>query len=155
MKTKKTALWIFFLGGLYLAAIVWARAELHARPQPQITTPSPWVFAVDPASTLANCGITVAQAATAQTWQCFTGDGKLYTCVKCSSSPGTFVPASFGGSVAGVQKVQGVAPGATGNVQLNCTLGFPATAASFSAGNSTTATIPAASFTVPCTGQGN
>jgi hypothetical protein len=60
------------------------------------------------------------------------------------SAPVQFAPAST--SVAGVQKVQGAGPGATGNVQLACTVPFPATLQSNSFG---------APLSVTCTGAGN
>jgi hypothetical protein len=58
-------------------------------------------------------------------------------------------------TAAGVQKVNGVAPGPTGNVNISCPGTTPATAANFSAGASTTATVPAMVVSTTCTGTGS
>jgi hypothetical protein len=60
------------------------------------------------------------------------------------SAPVQYAPPSS--VVAGVQRVQGTAPGATGNVQLACTLPFPSTLQSNTFG---------APISVACVGAGN
>ena len=106
-------------------------------------------FAVAPTFLLANC---VALVPTLATF-CPTGDGHIYFAPAGSSTftciAGCVVPTS------GVLKVQGVGPGATGNVQLTCTGTIGTQMATFSAGTSTSAQFPGVSVPVNCVGQGN
>jgi hypothetical protein len=93
-------------------------------------------------STLANCGTPTVPAI-------------------CVVIPGVYVwqNAAIGwvliGATNAVQKVQGVAPGATGNVSVSCTAALQSSTAAFTSGTTTSATVPAATLPVTCTGSGS
>lgn len=106
-------------------------------------------FAVASTFSLANCE---TGAVAGFTMFCPTGTGQVYYCLSnCSSAAGWVLV----GGATGVQKVQGTSPGATGNVSLTCTVPFPATMATFTAGTSTSAQFAASNILANCVGQGN
>lgn len=101
------------------------------------------------AGTVSGCTVTSGQSTF-----CFTtGSSTTAAALYLSSVGGAF--AAIGGGTSGVQKVNGTAPGATGNVTVGCTVAIPAGTATFTAGNSTSATIAAQTITATCTGTGS
>ena len=108
-----------------------------------ITAASPYSFQVT--GTLANCPV----VASGVTQFCFTTTG-LYQSV----NGGTWALVS-GGTSGAVTQVNSTAPGPTGNVTVSCTASFPATPASFAAGNTTSATVPSISIPVTCSAKGS
>jgi hypothetical protein len=122
------------------ALVVIGGGVVHAQ---AITSATPYSFSVT--GTFANCPAVVAGT----TQYCFSTTG-----ISESISGAAWVPVG-GAAATGVQKVQGVLPGATGNVSVSCTASFPSMSASFSAGTSTTAQVPTATLPVTCTGSGS
>lgn len=111
----------------------------------------PYEFSVAPGTTLANCAVVPNQT----TW-CWTSDGNTYKSI--NGAP--FVNAIP--VLTAVTRVNGVAPGATGNITLSCTAPAPAiTVTGTVAGPTTTLvqldtpTVVASGTTVTCVTAGN
>jgi hypothetical protein len=147
----KNKIW-FTLNLLLLLAILGFQS-IHASPIVQTGGLASGMFGVAPTYSLATCE---ANYLVGLTTYCPTGTGQLYYCLStsaCSTAAGWVQIGN--GSTTAVQKVQGVAPGATGNVSLACTATFAATAAAFTAGTTTQAMVPAGTLPVTCTGSGS
>lgn len=101
-------------------------------------------------TTVSNCGTPTLPA------ECIVATG-VYVCPNatgCSASTQwVLLPGSS--TTTGVQKVNSTSPGATGNVTVGCTVAIPASTATFTAGSSTSATIPSQNITATCTGTGS
>lgn len=100
-------------------------------------------------TTTANCGTPSLPAL------CIVATG-VYV---CPNSTGCSTAASWialgTAAATGVQKVNGVSPGATGDVTIGCAVPIPSSTGSFTAGTSTTLTVPGQTITATCAGTGS
>lgn len=94
----------------------------------------------------ANCGTPVTPSL------CVVGNGVW---IWQSAATGWFLPTPPVPATGGVKTVQGIAPGANGDVDLKCQVVFPSMQATFSGGVSTSASISTQTLPVPCVGVGN
>lgn len=153
MKNQLRIIAWMLAGALALAAIdAIAIKKVHAQAN------ATGAFEVSSTLLLAQCPAQVV--APTFTHFCPTGDGNIYTCLSTATNCATAVtnwkclagpacPATVPAGV--VQTIDGIAPGATGNV--TCTDTTPATPVAFSGTSSLTAGIPAMTATSTCKGS--
>lgn len=155
-KCTDFAITVAVIAGLFFGA-QWSHHQLQLVHAQGAATQN---FGISPTFVLANCPSSVVSGASL-TWWCHTGDGNIYSCLSTVTTCGSAttgwkcVAGPSCPATGGVTQVNGAAPGPTGNVTVSCVTPIPSSAATFTAGTSTSANFPAQSIPDTCTGKGS